>query len=91
MIFVSPLLKLRHAEHCHKLEKDKEQYVQEWQVGQTQVETLQKTLEEHRLLLADKVPDHDYSNSRNDNTDISRSMKLKGVFKLLGRKSGINL
>ena len=46
---------IRHAEHCHRLEKDKEQYVQEWQVGQTQVETLQKALEEHRLLLADKV------------------------------------
>ena len=45
----------RHAEQCHKLEQEKEQYVQEWQAGQAQLDTLQKALEEHQLLLADKV------------------------------------
>ena len=48
-------LTLRHAEHCHKLEKEREHYVQEWQAGQAQLDALQKALEEHQVLLADKV------------------------------------
>ena len=48
-------LTLRHAEHGHKLEQEREQCVQEWQAGQAQLDALQKALEEHQVLLADKV------------------------------------
>ena len=46
---------IRHAEQCHKLEQEREQYAAEWQAGQAQLHGLQKVLEEHQLLLADKV------------------------------------
>lgn len=46
---------IRHAEQCHKLEQEREQYAAEWQAGQAQLHALQKALEEHQLLLADKV------------------------------------
>ena len=46
---------LRYAEHCHKLEKEREQCVQNWQAGNVQVDALKKALEEHQVLLADKV------------------------------------
>ena len=49
---------IRHAEQCHKLEQEREQYAQEWQAGQAQLDALQKALEEHQLLLADKVQEN---------------------------------
>ena len=49
---------IRHAEQCHKLEQEREQYAQEWQAGQAQLDALQKALEEHQLLLADKVQEY---------------------------------
>jgi Skp family chaperone for outer membrane proteins len=52
------LIAIRHAEQSHKLEQERERYAQEWQAGQAQLQALQKALEEHQLLLADKVQEN---------------------------------
>ena len=58
-MLISTCIAIRHAEQCHKLEQEREQYAQEWQAGQAQLDALQKALEEHQLLLADKVHVHE--------------------------------
>lgn len=61
LVFLPPIysligyLSLRFAEHCHSLENEKEQCMQEWQAGQMQLDALKKALEEHKILIADKV------------------------------------
>ena len=92
MTFCAPfLLALRHAEHCHKLEKEREHYIQEWQAGQSRLDALQKALEEHQVLLSDKV----HVITRNFtwvmcSSFFSRNMKWSSVSRLQGRKSGKN-